>query len=63
MPSGWPAVGPGMKVNAFLLPPGFPDADTSTMRSLAQAVALAQAVLGARATHERATLADMYVRP
>ncbi len=44
----------GVVYNTFPLPPGFGDADTSALESLAQAV------LDARAAHARATLADLY---
>ena len=44
----------GLVYNTFPLPPGFADADTSALESLAQAV------LDARAAHPGATLADLY---
>ena len=44
----------GVVYNTFPLPPGFADADTSALEPLAQAV------LDARAAHERATLANLY---
>ena len=44
----------GLVYNTFPLPPGFADADTSTLASLAQDV------LDARAAHPGATLADLY---
>ncbi len=44
----------GLVYNTFPLPPGFADADTSTLELLAQAV------LEARAGHPGATLADLY---
>ena len=44
----------GLVYNTFPLPPGFADADTSSLEPLAQAV------LDARAAHEGATLADLY---
>ena len=44
----------GLVYNAFPLPPGFADADTSMLESLAQAV------LDARAAFPRETLADLY---
>ena len=44
----------GVVYNTFPLPPGFADADTSTLEPLAKAV------LDACAAHEEATLADLY---
>ena len=44
----------GLVYNTFPLPPGFADADTSTLEPLAQAV------LDARSSHLGATLADLY---
>ncbi len=44
----------GVVYNTFPLPPGFADADTSTLEPLTQAV------LDARAAHVGATLADLY---
>ena len=44
----------GLVYNTFPLPPGFSDADTSSLE------ALAQAVLDARAAYAGATLADLY---
>ncbi len=44
----------GLVYNTFPLPPGFADADTSSLEPLARAV------LDARATHPGATLADLY---
>ncbi len=44
----------GLVYNTFPLPPGFADADTSALESLARAV------LDARAAHASAMLADLY---
>ena len=44
----------GLVYNTFPLPPGFADADTSTLEPVARAV------LDARPAHEGATLADLY---